>query len=276
MERIAEASPRFKARMAGVFQLLEALTATFGQVIVRDRLVVAGNAAATAANILGHERLFWLGFASSLVGVAFHIAWALLMYELLKPVNRSLSLLAAFVILVGCAIQAFTSLLYLAPLLILQGGSSLSAFTPEQLQALALMFLKLNAYAFNIEVDLPASNSGSAVSDQWLGFCDLSVPAARILSVPALHRRRLRPRGNTTGAMAHRDGCERSTMAGAGQRRSGSRMKAAIYSRYGPPDVVQIADVEKPVPPQCVQSCTGFFVSHNRGQPGLGGDRTAR
>jgi Domain of unknown function (DUF4386) len=150
MERIAEASPRFKARLAGVFQLLEALTATFGQVIVLDRLVVSGNAAATAANILGHERLFWLGFASSLIGVAFHIAWALLLYELLKPVNRSLSLLAAFVILVGCAIQALTSLLYLAPLLILQGGSSLSAFTPEQLQALAYMFLKLNASAFDI------------------------------------------------------------------------------------------------------------------------------
>src|SRR5271157_2236518 len=150
MKRIAEASPRFKARMAGACQLLEALTAGFGQVIVLDRLVVAGNAAATAANILGHERLFWLGFASSLIGVAFHIAWALLMYELLKPVNRSLSLLAAFVILVGCAIQALTSLLYLAPLLILQGASSLSAFTAEQLQALALVFLKLNASAFDI------------------------------------------------------------------------------------------------------------------------------
>jgi len=152
MDRIAEASPGFKARMAGACQLLEAITATFGQVIVLGRLVVSGNAAATAANILGHERLFWLGFASSLIGVGFHIAWALLMYELLKPVNRSLSLLAAFVILVGCAIQAFTSLLYLAPLLILQGGSSLSAFTPEQLQALALVFLKLNAYAFNIDL----------------------------------------------------------------------------------------------------------------------------
>ena len=152
MERIAEASPRFKARMAGAFQLLEAITATFGQVIVLNKLVVSGNAAATAANILGHERLFWLGFASSLIGVAFHIAWALLIYELLKPVNRSLSLLAAFVILVGCAIQALTSLLYLAPLLILQGGSSLSAFTAEQLQALALVFLRLNAYAFKIDL----------------------------------------------------------------------------------------------------------------------------
>jgi signal transduction histidine kinase len=150
MERIAEASPRFKARIAGVFQLLEGLTATFGQVLVLGRLVVSGNAAATAANILGHERLFWLGFASSLIGVAFHIAWALLFYELFKIVNRSLSLLAAFVILVGCAIQALTILFYLAPLLVLGGGSSLSAFTAEQLQALALIFLKLNAHAFDI------------------------------------------------------------------------------------------------------------------------------
>jgi hypothetical protein len=150
MERIAEMSPRFKARMAGVCQLMEAVTAAFGEVIIPGKLVVAGNAAATAANILGHERLFWLGFVLSLIGVAFHIGWALLMYELLKPVNRSLSRLAAFVILVGCAIQALTSLLYLAPLIILQGGSSLSAFTPEQLQALALVFLRLNDYAFQI------------------------------------------------------------------------------------------------------------------------------
>jgi hypothetical protein len=147
---MAEASPRFKARMAGVFQLLEAITAASPGVFILDRLVVAGNGAATAANILGHERLFWMGFASLLMGVSFHIAWAFLMYELLKPVNRSLSSLAAFVILVGCAIQALTSLFYIAPLLILQGGSSLSAFTAEQLQALALMFVKLNNYANDI------------------------------------------------------------------------------------------------------------------------------
>ena len=152
MERIAEASPRFKARMAGVCQLMEAVTAAFGEVINPGKLVVAGNATATAANILGHERLFWVGFASSLLGVAFHIAWALLIYVLLKPVNRSLSLLAAFFVLVCCAMQALTSLLYLAPLLILQGDSSLSGFTAEQLQSLALMFLKLNTYAFEIDL----------------------------------------------------------------------------------------------------------------------------
>src|SRR6202158_4443826 len=152
MDLIADASPRFKARMAGACQLLEAITASFGQVIVLGRLVDSGNGAATAANILGHERLFWVGFASSLLGVAFHIAWGLLIYVLLKHVNRSLSLLAAFFVLVCCAMQALTSLLYLAPLLILQGGSSLSAFTAEQLQSLAIMFLKLNSYAFQIDL----------------------------------------------------------------------------------------------------------------------------
>jgi hypothetical protein len=150
MKRTAEASPRSLARMAGVFQGLEAITATFGQVVVLDRLVVAGNAAATAANILGHERLIWLGFASSLIGVVCHIAWALLMYDLLKPVNRRLSLLSVFVILVGCATQALTNLFYIAPLLVLGGGSALSAFTATQLQALAFTFLKLNAYAYDI------------------------------------------------------------------------------------------------------------------------------
>jgi hypothetical protein len=138
--------------MAGAFEALEGLTSAFGQVVVLGWLVVAGDAAATAANILRHQPLFWLGFASSLVAVVFHIVWALLFYDLFKPVNRTVSLLSTLVILVGCAIQAVTCLLYVAPLFVLQGGSSLHAFTPDQLQALALVFLKLNARAFDIYI----------------------------------------------------------------------------------------------------------------------------
>ena len=149
-KRIAELSPRTKARMAGIFELLEGLTSAGGQVVILGSLVVAGSAATTATNILAHQQLFWLGFASSLLGVAFHLAWALLFYDLFKPVNRSVSLLALCVILVGCAMQALSSLLYLAPLLVMQGSSALSAFTPQQLQALALVFLKLNAQAYDI------------------------------------------------------------------------------------------------------------------------------
>ena len=153
-ERIPEASPRTLARMAGVFQLLEAITAAFGQVIVLGRLVVADNAAATAANILGHEQLFWSGFASSVVGVIFHIAYALLFYDLFKPVNRRVSLFAMLVLLVASAVQALTAVLYLGPMLILNAGSSLSAFTAEQLQALAYAFVRLNGYAFNTHLVL--------------------------------------------------------------------------------------------------------------------------
>jgi hypothetical protein len=148
-QKAKEWSPKAKARLAGVFEALEGFTSTFGQVNVLGTLIVVGNAAATAANILKHETLFRLGFASSLLGVVFHLAWAFLFYQLFRPVNRSVSFCALLVILVGCTIQALTALLYLAPLLVLTAGSSLSALTEQQLQALAYLFLKLNGLAMD-------------------------------------------------------------------------------------------------------------------------------
>src|ERR1700758_4709223 len=59
-------------------------------------------------------------------------------------VSRKIALLAAFVMLVGCAIQAVTALLYLAPWVILENGSSMGGFTSQQIQSLAFMFWKLN------------------------------------------------------------------------------------------------------------------------------------
>jgi len=147
--RTVETSPQLYARMAGAFGLLEALTAAFGQVIL-PKLVVSGDAAATAANILRNQPLFLYAFAATVIGVLFHLARMLLFYELFKPVNRSIALLAVFGMLVGCAFQALTGLLYLAPVRVLTAGSALSAFTTEQLQALALVFLKVNALAFDI------------------------------------------------------------------------------------------------------------------------------
>jgi hypothetical protein len=142
-------SPKAKARLAGVFEALEGLTSAFGQVTIPGQLIMVGNAAATAANILHHENLFRLGFALSLFGVLFHLGWAFLFYQLFRPVNRNVSSCAVFVILVGCAIQAVTALLYFAPLLVLTAGSSLGALSQQQLQALAYLFLKLNGLAFD-------------------------------------------------------------------------------------------------------------------------------
>ena len=137
-------SPKARARLAGVFEALEGFTSSWGQVTVLGKLLVAGNATATAANILQHETLFRWGFVSSLLGVAFHLGWGFLFYQLFRPVNKSVSLCAAFVILITCALQAVTALLYFAPLLVLTAGSSLSALTQPQLQALAYAFLKFN------------------------------------------------------------------------------------------------------------------------------------
>src|SRR5438477_12667773 len=148
-KRIAETSPRFRARMAGLFELLEALTSGFGQVIVPGMLIVSGNAAATAANILAHGLLLRFSVLATLIGVACHIAWTFLFYELFKPVNRSLSLLGAFIGLVAIAIQACSSVFQLAPLIIMEGGQSFSAFNVDQLQALTLMFLRFSGRAFN-------------------------------------------------------------------------------------------------------------------------------
>ncbi len=151
-EQITKVSPRFKARIAGIFEALEGTASAGGQVVILGSFVVAGNAAATAAHILANQPLFWLGFTSQLLGVAFHVVWALLFYELFKPVNRTIASLALCAVLVCCAMQALTALLYLAPLLVLQDGSALSAFTPAQLQALAFAFLKVNGQAFNVDL----------------------------------------------------------------------------------------------------------------------------
>ncbi len=144
MDRIAEASPRVKARIAGVFYLLTMLTGAFAQGFVSDRLVISGDAAATATNILRHEPLFRFGFAIYLIEMACQITMTALFYDLLKPVSRSLSLLAAFFSLTGCVIKTLSRLFYIAPLLVLGGAHYLSVFNAEQLQALALLFLKVN------------------------------------------------------------------------------------------------------------------------------------
>jgi hypothetical protein len=76
--------------------------------------------------------------------MASQVAVTALFYELPKPVSRSASLLAAFLGVVGCTIKTFARLFYLTPLFLLAGVRYLSVFKREQLQALALLFLRIN------------------------------------------------------------------------------------------------------------------------------------
>jgi hypothetical protein len=144
MEPIGETSPRLKARITGVFYLLTILTGIFAQGFVSGRLVVQGDAAATATNILTHRGMFQLGYAVYLIEMACNIAMTALFYDLLKPAGRSVSLLAAFLGFAGCVIKTFSRVFFIAPLLILGDAHYLSVFSAEQLQALALLFLKVN------------------------------------------------------------------------------------------------------------------------------------
>jgi len=146
IERIAEASPRPMARLTGVVYLLYFLTAISGELFIRG-MIVSGDPAATATNILAHERLFRLSSAVGLIATALYISVTVLFYGLFKPVNKTVALLAAFLSLAGCAIQAVGSLFRVAPLVVLDGSPYLNAFKLDQLQAMALMFIKLNVQA---------------------------------------------------------------------------------------------------------------------------------
>ena len=143
-ERIAEASPRCKAKIAGVFYLLTILTGIFAQGFVSGRLVADGNAAATATNILAHKSLFQLGFAVFLIEMACNIAMTALFYDLLKPSGKTVSLVAVFLGLAGSVIKTFSRVFFIVPLFILGGAHFLSVFSAEQLQALALLSFKVN------------------------------------------------------------------------------------------------------------------------------------
>jgi hypothetical protein len=143
------ASPRFLARMAGFFYLMVIVTGMAG-LSAADALIVRGDAAATAANILNSELQYRLSFVSTLVSYAAYVAVTGLLYVLLKPANNALSLVAAFFSLTGCAVAAAASVNALAPLVLLGGSPYLAVFNPEQLQALAMTALRLDGVGANI------------------------------------------------------------------------------------------------------------------------------
>jgi hypothetical protein len=134
------------ARIAGVLFLLSMVAGFFGEVYVPSKLIVSGDATATARNITTFNSLFRLGFASYLVEALCDIALALIFYVLLRPVQRNLALLAAFFGIISTALYAVAELFYFAAAIILGNAEALKAFSPDQLNALALLSLKLFGY----------------------------------------------------------------------------------------------------------------------------------
>jgi uncharacterized protein DUF4386 len=147
MEPSREPSPRFTARMGGVFYLVMTLCGTVASV-ARRGIIVSGDAAATAANIVAHQSMYVLAYAGDLLFVVSYLAVTALFYRMLKPVSRTVSLTAALCSLTGCAIQAAALTCQLAPLTLLGGAPYLGVFKAEQLQALAYASLKLYSQGY--------------------------------------------------------------------------------------------------------------------------------
>jgi len=138
------------ARMAGFLYLMFLVTLIFAEDAVRSKLIVFGDGAATANNIMASEGLFRIGFMSDLLSAVFFLLSAWAFYVLFKPVDKNLALLFVLLILGGVAIQSINMLNQFAALLLLSGADYLKVFQADQLQALAMLFLNLYKNGFII------------------------------------------------------------------------------------------------------------------------------
>jgi hypothetical protein len=126
-------------RIAGFFWLMTFITGSLA--LFGNRIIVANNATATAANILANESAYRLGIVTNLIAGLFYLAATVFVYDMLKPVHRNVSLTAAFFSLAGCAISGFSAALQFAPLVILKASQSAE---------LALLFVRLNRQTFYV------------------------------------------------------------------------------------------------------------------------------
>ncbi len=151
-DRRVETSPQLYARIGGVLYLIIIVVGLFGEAFVRDRLIVSGDATATAANIRSLESLWRFHIAAELFLLICAVALLLILFVLLRPVSRDLALLAAFFNLVSIGLEAATSLYLLGALFPLGNAGYLKAFAPEQLYAMASLSLKSHSYGFGVSL----------------------------------------------------------------------------------------------------------------------------
>jgi hypothetical protein len=136
------------ARIAGLLYLIYIVVQVFADVFGRSKLIVLGDAARTAGNIMASAWQFRIGFVVDLVAALLFLLTAWALYVLLKPVNKNLALLFLLLNLGGVAIQCFSDLFLVASQLLLSGADYLKVFQADQLQALAMLSLYLYKYGF--------------------------------------------------------------------------------------------------------------------------------
>src|SRR6266513_4979630 len=132
------------ARIAGAIYLSMVFTAPFSLIYVPSKLIVRGNAAATADNILAHETMFRLSIFGDLLGHVIFICLAVALYKLLSSVNKTwASLMVAFV-LVSAAVGFINVLNNIAALTLFRGADFLAVLDKPQREALGMLFLRLH------------------------------------------------------------------------------------------------------------------------------------
>jgi hypothetical protein len=134
------------ARIAGFWYLLMALTGPIGLLYVPTKIIVSGDATATANNILASELLFRTGIVSNILCQTAFIFLVLALHRLLKSVDQQLAAQMVALVLVAVPIAFLNMLNPLAALLLLSGADFLSVFEPHQLHALAMVFVNLEEY----------------------------------------------------------------------------------------------------------------------------------
>ena len=139
-----------QARMAGVLYLVIIVCGISAEVLVRGRLIVPGDAAGTAANVLAAPGLFRGGFAADAIMLLADVALAVLLYHLLRPVSQLLSLMGAAFRLMQAAVLGLNLLNYHAAGLLLGGAGYLAALDAESVHALVSLFLDLHAHGYDL------------------------------------------------------------------------------------------------------------------------------
>ena len=133
------------ARVAGAVYLSMVLTAPFSLIYVPSKLIVRGNATATADNILAHESMFRLSIMGDLVGQVIFICLAIALYRLLRDVNKTWAWLMVSFVLVSAAVGFLNTLNNVAALILFRGDEFLTVFGQVQREALGMLFIRLHS-----------------------------------------------------------------------------------------------------------------------------------
>lgn len=144
------ADPRNEARLGGVLYIVVIITALFAELFVRSSLIVPGNPAATVHKLLASERLYRVGGLADLVNLSCDIGVAIILYDLLKPVDRRIAIAAAAFRIAFDVGLAGATVFHFAPLYLIEGAPYAAAFSTTQVQGLAYEMLQVHNLGYNL------------------------------------------------------------------------------------------------------------------------------